>query len=378
MATTTLAGNHPQGSGQGSAQEHEPELLHVLPRWMQVVQDHVFLTFIVVAEMGVNGYMMASGTVGNPNDPFAGGRADWLHEAMWVTLFLAGAVMAGAILRMSGAAFYWFGRNWILGAVNVGGAFVVAVMEVWGSIMLRSYAPFISPADRAVLSQFGIAHPAVSVTDVVVAVALPTISLLWGFSTTKSAVKSAQEIAAEGEAKIAKAQIAAKVWEAKLGGVGGALRAGAVSALARKAYPADAADGASFAGKDGGFDPTNPGGDGATSGAGLHGQTGAEEGGVTTGKDGRSGRMLRAVSQVGGVPTGWLDARELTSWLRTTLEVETTAAEALVFIRAQTGARRCLPAEHVQGSPWIAPKAATLAAAKRKWGARPTTEASGA
>lgn len=369
--------NATQDTPRASEHESESALLHVLPRWFQVVQDHGFLSIIVVAEMAVNGYMMASGTVSNFNNPFAGGWADWLHELMWTALFLAGAIMAGAILRMSGAAFYWFSRNALMGLINVAGAFIVAAMEVWGSIMLRSYAPFISPADKAVLSWAGVAHPAISITDIVVAVALPLISLLWGFSTTRPAVKSATEIAAEGAAKLAQAQAKAAVMQAKAAGWGATLRAGTQAAFARQDDASASSDGASSHRQGGGFDPDNPGGGMSVFPASYSGVSGADDDASSYGKPAPSSRKLRPVGQVGGIPAGYISGAGLLVWLHDSLGVETTPAEAQAFVKAQSGSRRCTREEGVQGSPYIAPKAATLQAARRKWGAKITTQVSG-
>lgn len=366
-----------QDTPNASPNEPESALLHVLPRWFQIVQDHGFLSIIVVAEMVINGYMMASGTVNNFSNPFAGGWADWLHELMWAALFLAGAIMAGAILRMSGAAFYWFGRNVLLGLINVGGAFIVAAMEVWGSIMLRSYAPFISPADKAVLSWAGVAHPAISITDVVVAVALPLISLLWGFSTTRPAIKTAAEIAAEGAAKLAKAQATARVRQAQAAGIGATLRAATQAAFARQDVSGANESGAPSLSQDGDFDPDNPGGGLRALDASSQREDGGQEGVFTIGQKAGPSRKLRTVGQVGGIPAGWLDKAGLVAWVRDNLGVGISEVEALAFIKAQSSARQCLPEERVQGRPWIALKAQTLQAARRKWAARVTTQVSG-
>ena len=40
-----------QDTPNASPNEPESALLHVLPRWFQIVQDHGFLSIIVVAEM---------------------------------------------------------------------------------------------------------------------------------------------------------------------------------------------------------------------------------------------------------------------------------------------------------------------------------------
>lgn len=367
-----------QRSEQG---EHEA-LAHILPNWFQRFQEVAFLPLMIVAEMLINGVMMASGLVGDVNNPFAGGLQHWLAEATWVALFLAGAVMGGMAIRTSAASSYWFSRNAARALFNVAGMLGFVALEVWASVMERSYNPIISPVDKATLAWFGVAHPSVSITDVVVALALPLAAMFWGFSAMKPAVKSAAEVRAEGERKIAEAEAKARVRVAQAAGWGATLRAGTQAAFARKGGGQDddshMGDGASFAGQDGHVSSDSFGRSDGDTDPHFAALRGGGDGASFARKDEASARNLRTLAQGGSVPVGWLDKTALMDWLREGYGVETSPDDALAFIKAQNGARQCSPEEKVQGRPWIAPKAQTLAAARRKWGPRPASQVSGA
>lgn len=364
-------------SSNASPQEPESALLHVLPHWFQVLQDHGFLGLLVIAQGLVVGNMLASGLVGDTGNPFAGGVHDWLHEATWVALFAAGFIMGGMSVRTSAATFYWLFRHKGMALLNFLGCVLFVTVEIWAGLVARSAHSLMTAADVAALTWAGLAHPTLSISDVLTSVAIPMAAMFWGFSAMKPAVKSAAEIAAEGAAKVAQAKANAAVRQAQAEGLAATFNAGKRALLAREdAQSANESD-ASSQRQDGDFDPNNPGGGLRALDASSQREDGSQEGVFTIGQKAGPSRKLRTVGQVGGIPAGWLDKAGLVTWVRENLGVGISEPEALAFIKSQSSARQCSPEERVQGRPWIAQKATTLQAARRKWASRVTTQVSG-
>src|SRR5258706_3777896 len=71
---------------------------HVLPAWFETLQDNLFLSFLILADMYILGTLSVTGWVSNLEDPFSWG---WYHFIGVVVLFLAGAMMAGVSVRIS-------------------------------------------------------------------------------------------------------------------------------------------------------------------------------------------------------------------------------------------------------------------------------------
>jgi hypothetical protein len=210
---------------------------HVLPPWVNFIQDNLFLTFLILAEAYLLGTLMTLGWVGDIEQPEQWGA---YHGLGVVLFFFAGAMAAGVALRCSVAAANAFKRRDLgFGLFNFLGLLVFSGAEIWASLSERSANLRPTPADTAVLNLLGVSSLPVSPTVVVVALLLPFASLYYGFSQQRvreseqdRADKLAQEEAAL-ERKVLRAKKMAEVRAAQAAGLAGAMRAGVQAARGR-------------------------------------------------------------------------------------------------------------------------------------------------
>jgi len=216
---------------------------HALPRWVNFIQDNLFLTFLILAEAYLLGTLMTLGWVADIEAPSRWGT---YHGLGVILFFFAGAMAAGVALRCSVAAASAFKRRELGFALfNFVGLVVFSVAEIWASLSERSANLRPTPADTAVLNLLGISDLPVSPTVLVVALLLPFASLYYGFSQQvrhreteeERAAKYAEEQAAL-ERRVLRAQKMAQVRAAQAAGVGAALLAGVQAA---RAVPSGAA-----------------------------------------------------------------------------------------------------------------------------------------
>lgn len=207
---------------------------HTLPGWVEFVQAHLFLSFLILAEAYLLGTLMAEGWVSNLQRPDQWG----VYGGVGVVLFfLSGAMAAGIALKCSVKAAGCFSRHeWGMALFNFVGVLVFAGCEIWASLSERSANLRPTPADSAVLSLIGWGHAPVSPTVVIIALLLPFSSLYYGFSQqhrrdtdVDRAAKAAQEDY-DLERKQRRAEANARLRAAQVAGWAGAAKAG-VSAL---------------------------------------------------------------------------------------------------------------------------------------------------
>jgi hypothetical protein len=232
----------------------EEAAAHALPRWVNFIQDNLFLSFLILAEAYLLGTLMTLGWVPDIEAPSAWGT---YHGVGVVLFFLAGAMAAGVALRCSVAAASGFRRReWGFAFFNFLGVAAFCGAEIWASLSERSANLHPTPADKAVLELLGVASLPVSPTVVVVALLLPFASLYYGFSQQHSHHETSEERAAklaeeeaQLERKLLRARMQAQIRSAQAAGLAGALRAGvqavrgsetlATSAAVRDTSPAD-------------------------------------------------------------------------------------------------------------------------------------------
>jgi hypothetical protein len=231
-------------SAQRDRQRLRDDGAHVLPRWVNFIQDNLFLTFLILAEAYLLGTLMTLGWVGDIEQPEQWGA---YHGLGVVLFFFAGAMAAGVALRCSVAAANAFKRRDLgFGLFNFLGLLVFSGAEIWASLSERSANLRPTPADTAVLNLLGVSSLPVSPTVVVVALLLPFASLYYGFSQQRvreseqdRADKLAEEEAAL-ERKVLRAKKMAEVRQAQAAGLAGAMRAGVQAARGKAEAPPDA------------------------------------------------------------------------------------------------------------------------------------------
>jgi hypothetical protein len=187
---------------------------HTLPRWVNVIQDNLFLSFLILAEAYLLGTLMTLGWVADIEVPSRWGT---YHGVGVVLFFLAGAMAAGVVLRCSVKAAGCFSRHeWGMALFNFLGLVLFSGAEIWALLSERSAHLTPTPADQAVLSILGVASAPVSPTVVVVAFLLPFASLYYGFSQQQrreTAEERAEQAAAEDFAfrrRLGRAEAAAR------------------------------------------------------------------------------------------------------------------------------------------------------------------------
>ena len=204
---------------------------HVLPGWVNFVQEHLLLSFLLLAEAYLLGTLMSLGWVKDIEDPQRWGI---YHGIGVVLFFLGGAGAAGFAVRSSVAsAAYFKRRQWFLAFYNQGVMWVITRAEVWASLSERSQNLHPTPADQTVLGLFGIHHAPVSPTVLVVACILPFASLSYGFSQLQSRRVSSTQLRDKAmaertalERELTRAQFKSQIRHQQVQGWASAARAG--------------------------------------------------------------------------------------------------------------------------------------------------------
>jgi hypothetical protein len=203
---------------------------HTLPRWVNFIQDNLFLSFLILAEAYLLGTLMTLGWVPDIEAPSHWGT---YHGVGVLLFFLAGAMAAGVALRCSVKAAGCFSRHqWGMALFNFAGLVLFSGAEIWASLSERSANLQPTPADKAVRAILGLPTAPVSPTVVVVAVLLPFASLYYGFSQQQrraSDEERAEQAAQEDFAlkrKLARAEANARLRAVQVSGLAAAVRAG--------------------------------------------------------------------------------------------------------------------------------------------------------
>lgn len=332
-----------------SEKERENEQ-HTLPRWVNWVQQHLFLSCLILAEAYLLGTLMTLGWVANIQQPASWG---W-YDAIGVLLFfMAGAMAAGIALQCSVKASSCFSQGkWGMGAFNFLGVIAFAGCEIWASLSERSANLRPTPADSAVLHMLGITNAPVSPTIVIVALLLPFSTLYFGFSQQNKAI---QETADERVLREAN-EIASAKHKAELAVVKARGRRQQIAAyLAKEPEPSDNPP-----------PDDNESGEGPTSVAsgapfptentsGLAGEN------VTTSDD-KSDASTRA--NVRDLSSGMWTAHDLKQYVLMRYNITLSQTEAS---RAIAGLPERTKAEGVRGQPYCAPKRAVKGWADKRF-----------
>jgi hypothetical protein len=216
---------------------------HTLPRWVNFIQDNLFLSFLILAEAYLLGTLMALGWVPDIEAPSLWGT---YHAVGVVLFFSAGAMAAGVALRCSVKAAGCFQRReWGFALFNFTGLLLFSGAEIWASLSERSANLRPTPADGAVLSLLGLQRSPISPTVVVVALLLPFATLYYGFSQQRARETDedrAEKAAAEDfafERKLARAQAQAQVRQVQMVGLARTARAGLQAWQTTRAQPSE-------------------------------------------------------------------------------------------------------------------------------------------
>lgn len=193
---------------------------HALPGWFVRFQDTAGLSLLILALMGINGIVYASGVVPDVEKP-----ATWgvFGTVLFVLFFAAGTAMPGVALRAGAGMFLgeWYRR---LACLLV--SLLFFTLEIWCSITERSLNTITSPADKWLLAAVGQPGLPFSPTVLVISFAISLIVVVWGLVTGVSAVESAADVAYREELKTIKAKAKAERWAVRAAGLGGAVHAG--------------------------------------------------------------------------------------------------------------------------------------------------------
>lgn len=330
---------------------------HVLPRWIQFVQQNLFLTFLILAEAYLLGDLMQRGWVKDIEQWQQWGA----YRGVGVVLFFAaGACAAGIALACSvkAAACFADGR-WMTGLFNLFGLGLFAGSEIWASLSERSANLAPTPADQAVLSLLNVHGIPVSPTVIVVALLLPVATIYYGFSQHKEEPETAEEQAARQQRKLAEAQYKAQLRQVQAANLAGIGRTFVTTAIGTKdaSLPGDTAQAS------GDNLPPDDGGNVSL--------IGGKDGRVITGKDGARGKAGSGRGQLGIVPKNMLTAMGLRQYLADETQTFISKEDALAFVKAQPTAQQLIG---VQGNPWAANKAATLQRARVKFASANTAD----
>lgn len=174
---------------------------HVLPAWFETLQNTVFLSALILAEMFVNGLMMTFGIVPDIQNPATWGIFGTLGV---VVMFAAGMLMGGMSVRCSSAFFVAAKEHdWGFAAANLLGLFLFGVPEVWASLVERSTHLQINAPDRLAMSVTGNTNWGVTPTAILISIGLPLAAAYWGISSHKRPAKTPEQIAQEQRVKLA-------------------------------------------------------------------------------------------------------------------------------------------------------------------------------
>jgi hypothetical protein len=174
---------------------------HVLPAWFETLQNTVFLSALILAEMFVNGLMMTFGIVPDIQNPATWGIFGTLGV---IVMFAAGMLMGGMSVRCSSAFFVAAKEHdWGFALANLIGLVLFGVPEVWASLVERSTHLQVNAPDRLAMSLTGNTNWGVTPTAILISIGLPLAAAYWGISSHKRPSKTPEQIAQEQRVKLA-------------------------------------------------------------------------------------------------------------------------------------------------------------------------------
>lgn len=192
---------------------------HALPSWFIRFQDTAGLSLLVIALMGINGIVYASGVVPSVDNPSGWGI---FGTVLFVLFFAAGAAMPGIALRAGAGIFAGPPLRRIACALI---ALMFFVLEVWASVTERSLMTFTTPADRWLLSIIHMPNLPFSPTVFALSLAISIAVIAWGIVVTPPARESEEDAAHKERLKTLRAQAKAERARIYAAAIGGATRA---------------------------------------------------------------------------------------------------------------------------------------------------------
>ena len=188
---------------------------HVLPFLINWVIDNVLLWLLLLAEGYLMGSLLERGWVDNIESPNNWGT----YHGIGVIVFYGAGIAGGGLGLRASVCFVQFlqSRKFFMALFNLFTVMGLTLFEIWSSFSERSFHLVASPADKAVLQFIG--QPitsGISPTLVIVSIALPFMSLTYGFSQQHRSRTSSADIADDSIAwdrKIQKAEKQARLRE---------------------------------------------------------------------------------------------------------------------------------------------------------------------
>lgn len=157
------------------------------------VQDHLLLGLLMVGSGVINARFLVYGLVPNINDPSTWGLIDTMEIA---ALALAGLALGGLEVRISYKLGECIANRQRGRAVFLAfGMLVLAFIEFWASYSQRSQNIPITAADNALLRLFNLQGSSLNVTAICIALAIPFISIFWGFAADDPTPKPIEDSA---------------------------------------------------------------------------------------------------------------------------------------------------------------------------------------
>lgn len=196
----------PQGQ---TSDEIYAEASHVLPFAISWMIDNVLLWLLVFAEGYLMGALLERGWVDYIENPLGWGT----YHGVGVVLFYGAGMAGGGLGLRASVAFVQFlnARKWGMAFFNFITVTFLTLFEIWSSFSERSTHLVNTPADIAVLHWFHFpAASGISPTLVIVSIALPFMSMSYGFSQQHKSRTSKADLVDDGVAMDRKIQKAAK------------------------------------------------------------------------------------------------------------------------------------------------------------------------
>jgi hypothetical protein len=161
------------------------------------VQDHLLLGLLMIGSGVINARFLVYGLVPNINDPATWG---FINTMEICALALAGLALGGLEVRISYKLGECIANHQRGRAVFLSfGIVVLAFIEFWASYSQRSPNIPMSPADNAFLSLFNLTGSSFNVTVTCISLAIPFISVFWGFAAEDPAPAPVEDSAMLGQ-----------------------------------------------------------------------------------------------------------------------------------------------------------------------------------
>lgn len=193
---------------------------HVLPFAINWAIDNILLWLLLLAEGYLMGALLERGWVDNIETPNLWGT----YHGIGVIVFYGAGIVGGGLGLRASVAFVSFlqSRKFGMAIFNLFTVVGLTLFEIWSSFSERSFHLISSPADKAVLAFLNLSpNSGISPTLVIVSIALPFMSLTYGFSQQHRSRTSSADIVDDSMAwdrKIQKAEKQAQLRQVQAAG----------------------------------------------------------------------------------------------------------------------------------------------------------------